>query len=93
MVMRDHTTSKNYLSFAITTLGTTSTVGVGSIILGNVTGSGTAGNAKGNIKIYNEKTVACTLEVSADATARTIMLNRLLEVASWNSTTGTLTLK
>ena len=48
----DENTNTNYFIAQATTLGTTETLGVTNVYIGNSTPSGTAGNAQGRIRLY-----------------------------------------
>ena len=54
--LRNKADNSFYGILRITTYGTTSTAGVGELVLGNATASGTAGNAKGVISLYSNTT-------------------------------------
>ena len=54
--LRNKADNSSYGMLRITTYGTTSTAGVGELVLGNATASGTAGNAKGIISLYSNTT-------------------------------------
>ena len=57
-------------SFRVETPGTTSTVGETRLTVGNSTASGTAGNAKGIINLYNESTGYVQLKTRSNHTGR-----------------------
>ena len=61
--------AKHYASLRTTTVGTTSTQGVGRLIAGNDTNAGTAGNAKGQILLYGTNTGYTTITPGYNSTS------------------------
>lgn len=51
----------------LSTMGTTSAIGVSTLQIGNATASGTKGNYKGQIKLYNSNAYCATIESAASS--------------------------
>lgn len=64
IALRDGTSSQSYGALNINTVGTTDTVGLTKLALGNNVASGTASNAKGSIEIYGSNTKKTTINPS-----------------------------
>ena len=70
----DYTNNKQTAALSCQTVGTTSTVGVGRVALGNSIASGTAGNAKGSVLIYGANSYYVNLQTATLTGSREINL-------------------
>jgi hypothetical protein len=79
-----------YAKFYAGALGTASTVGLSDIQLGNATASGTAGNAKGRVILYNSGSKYAVIQDNDSATAnRTFTLPKTAGILVSGSVSGT----